>query len=393
MTSTASSSSGIACSFCSIFDGPLEPSTLQVPIDQIDLLEPPQPLADVLDASRADSVDSRELGVGGRDHVLEATELLNDFLDDKLGDPRDATEDAVAARADREVEGVELAVVAEQLGESAEVEDVLVRQPRERLLDRFQVPLGVLDRVVADQRRLFGGDADHRLLQLHLDQPALGAELDYVALDLDRHPGHELGPLQDGEGVVEDAAAFELEDAEAGRDLVEALAVLLERGQALVGLGEDGGDVLKDVLGPLDVERDDVAPLGDRDHQGVGLFRDALGGAVPGAGLAREDRRVRHQLDVGPDDLGGLAVEDDRAVHLRHLVEHRRRVVDVELDPSREQMGDIARLGDDDEGAGPGVDDVVDSLPQGAARGDDVEGPQKPGVLTFRQLLKLIPRQ
>ena len=50
-------------------------------------------------------------------------------------------------------------------------------------------------------------------------------------------------------------------------------------------------------------------------------------------------------------------------------------------------------LGDDDEGAGPGVDDVVDSLTQGAARRDDVEGPQKPGVLTFRQLLKLIPRQ
>ena len=39
------------------------------------------------------------------------------------------------------------------------------------------------------------------------------------------------------------------------------------------------------------------------------------------------------------------------------------------------------------------VDDVVDSLAQRAARCDDVEGPQQPGVLPFRKLLKLIPRQ
>ena len=230
--------------------------------------------------------------------------------------------------------------------------------------------------VVADQRGLVGGDADHRLLQLHLDQPALGAELDDVALDLDRHPGHQLGPLQDGERVVEDAAALELEHGEPGRDLVEALAVLLQRRQALVGLGEHRGDVLKDVLGPLDVEGDDVAALGDRDHQGVGLFGDALGGAVAGAGLRGEDRRVRHQLHVGPGDLRRLAVEHDRAVHLRHLVEHRRRVVDVELDPAGEQVGDVVEVADDDQAAGPRVDDVVDPLAQGAAGRDDVECPQ-----------------
>ena len=57
----------------------------------------------------------------------------------------------------------------------------------------------------------------------------------------------------------------------------------------------------------------------------------------------REDRRVRHQLHVGPGDLRRLGVEHDRAVHLRHLVEHRRRVVDVELDPAGEQVGDVAR--------------------------------------------------
>ena len=339
----------------------------------------------------ADSVDGLEVGVGGRQDLLQAAELVDDLLDDKLGDARDPAQHAVAARGDREVEGVELAVVAEQLGEAAEVEHVLVRQPRERLQHRGQVLLGVLDRVVADQRRLVGGDADHRLLELHLDQPALGAELDDVALDLDRHPGHQLGPLQHRERVVEDAAALELEHGQPGRDLVEARAVLVERRQALVRLGEHRGDVLEDVLGPLDVERDDVAALGDRDHQRVGLLGDALGGAVAGAGLGREDRRVGHQLDVGPGDLGRLGVEDDRAVHLRHLVEHRRRVVDVELDPAGEQVGDVLGVADDDQAAGPRVDDVVDPLAQRRPGGDDVEGPQQPGVLTFLQLLKLIP--
>ena len=228
--------------------------------------------------------------------------------------------------------------------------------------------------VVADQRGLVGGDADHRLLELHLDQPALGAELDDVALDLDRHPGDQLGALQDREHVVEDAAALELEHGQAGGDLVEALAVLVERRQALVGLGQHRGDVLKDVLGALDVERDDVAALGDRDDQRVGLFGDALGGAVPGPRLRAEDRRVGHQLDVGPGDLGRFVVEHDRAVHLRHLVEHRRRVVDVELDPAREQEGDVVEVADDDQAAGPRVDDVVDPLAQGTAWRNHVEG-------------------
>ena len=169
---------------------------------------------------------------------------------------------------------------------------MLVERGGERLV-------GVLGQVVVHERGLVGGDADHRLLELHLDQPALGAELDDVALDLDRHARHELGALQHGEHVVQRRAALELERGQAGRDLVEAGAVLVERRQRLVGLGEHDGDVLEDVLGAVDVERDDLAALGDRDHERVGLLGDALGGAVAGAGLEREDRRVRHQLDVG----------------------------------------------------------------------------------------------
>jgi hypothetical protein len=66
------------------------------------------------------------------------------------------------------------------------------------------------------QRAALGGDADHDLLELHLDEAALGAQLDDVALDLDRHARDELGALQDREHVVESHAALELERRQAG---------------------------------------------------------------------------------------------------------------------------------------------------------------------------------
>ena len=50
---------------------------------------------------------------------------------------------------------------------------------------------------------------------MHLDQPALGAELDDVALDLDRHARDQLGPLQDREHVMQGDAALELQRGEA----------------------------------------------------------------------------------------------------------------------------------------------------------------------------------
>ena len=175
------------------------------------------------------------------------------------------------------------------------------------------------------------------------------------------------------------------------RDLVEAGAVLLQRRQALVRLREHRRDVLEDVLHPLDVDRDDVAALRDRDHERLGLLRDALGGAVAGPGLHREDRRVGHQLDVRPADLLGARVEHDRTVHLRHLVEQRRRVVDVELDPAAEQERDLLGLGDQDQPAGARVDDAVDPLAQRRAGRDHVECPQQSGIETGLKLVQLIP--
>ena len=144
------------------------------------------------------------------------------------------------------------------------------------------------------ERGLVGGGADHRLLELHLDQPALGAELDDVALDLDRHARDELGALEHGEHVVQGRAALELEGGEAGRDLVEARAVLVERGQRLVGLGQHDGDVLEDVLRAVDVERDDLAPLGD---------------AITSASVCLETRSaVRWRVPVSSDRIVGSGI-------------------------------------------------------------------------------------
>ena len=182
------------------------------------------------------------------------------------------------------------------------------------------------------ERGLVRGHAHHRLLELHLDQPPLGAELDDVALDLHRHARDELAALEHCEHVVERDAALELERGEARGYLVEAAAVLVESGERLVGFGEHHRDVLEDVLGPVEVERHDVAAGGDGDHERVGLLGHALRGAVPRARFERQDRGIGHQLHVCPTDLGRVRVEDDRAVHLRHLVQQRGCVVDVELD-------------------------------------------------------------
>ena len=242
------------------------------------------------------------------------------------------------------------------------------------------------------ERRLLGRDADHRLVELHLDQPALGAELDDVALDLHRHPGDELGALEHREHVVQGRAALELERREPGGDLVEAAAVLVERRQRLVGLGQHDGDLLQDVLDPVDVERDDLAALGDRDHQRVGLLGDPLGGAMAGAGLQREDRRVRGELDVGVDDLRRVGAQQDRAVHLRQLVEERRRVVELDLDAAGEQERQLLHLADHDQAAGPRVEDVVDPLAQRRPRGDHLQRPDHPGLLaSFELVFELIP--
>src|SRR3954451_16997693 len=114
------------------------------------------------------------------------------------------------------VERVQLPVVAEQLGQAAKIQQVLVRQTRQRVQDHCESLLCGLDDVVAHEGGLVGGHADHRLLQLHLDQASLRAQLDDIALDLNCHASHELCSLKHCEHVVQRHAALELERGETG---------------------------------------------------------------------------------------------------------------------------------------------------------------------------------
>src|SRR4051794_35504354 len=123
--------SGMVSSFIGIRWPDRAASGLEIAVHQVDLLEPPEPLADVLRPDLADALDAFELGVGGREDLVEAAEDADDVLHHEPRQARDAPEDAVAAGGDGEVEGVDLAVVAEELREAPEVEQVLVREPRD----------------------------------------------------------------------------------------------------------------------------------------------------------------------------------------------------------------------------------------------------------------------
>src|SRR3954462_15913196 len=98
---------------------------LQVAVHEIELLKPAKALADVLRTNLAHALDGLESRVRGGEDLVEPAELAHDVLHDEAWQARNATEDAEAAGRDGIVERVDLAVVAEQLGEPPEVEQVL----------------------------------------------------------------------------------------------------------------------------------------------------------------------------------------------------------------------------------------------------------------------------
>src|SRR3954464_10641961 len=104
---------------------------LQVAIHEVDLLQPAKALADVLRTDLTHALDGLELRVRRGEDLVEPAELAHDVLHDEAWQARDAAENAEAAGRDGIVERVDLAVVAEQLGEPPEVKEVLVGQARD----------------------------------------------------------------------------------------------------------------------------------------------------------------------------------------------------------------------------------------------------------------------
>src|SRR5215217_8992106 len=125
--------SGMVSSFIGVRPGagppvPTVGSCLQVAVHEVDLLQPAKALADVLRTDLPHALHGLQLRVGGGEDLVQPPELADDVLHHELGKPWDAAKDAVAAGRDGKVERVDLAVVAEQLGEATEVEQVLVGQ-------------------------------------------------------------------------------------------------------------------------------------------------------------------------------------------------------------------------------------------------------------------------
>src|SRR5438046_3472834 len=102
---------------------------LQVAIHEIDLLESAKALADVLRPDLAYTLDRLQFGVRRGEHLVQSPEVAHDVRDNDARQPRDTAEDAIAPRGDGVIERVQFSVIAEHLGESTEVEKVLVRQP------------------------------------------------------------------------------------------------------------------------------------------------------------------------------------------------------------------------------------------------------------------------
>src|SRR3954453_4592190 len=88
--------SGMVSSFIGIGPGagrPFAGSCLQVPIDEIDLLKPPEALSDVLRADLPHAPDQFELGIGGGEKLDDPAEFADDVLHHELREARDAPQD------------------------------------------------------------------------------------------------------------------------------------------------------------------------------------------------------------------------------------------------------------------------------------------------------------
>ena len=60
---------------------------LEVPIDEVVLLQPSQALADLPGAYRSDAVDGLEIAMTGPDDRVETAKITYDMADDALGKP------------------------------------------------------------------------------------------------------------------------------------------------------------------------------------------------------------------------------------------------------------------------------------------------------------------
>ena len=313
----------------------------------------------------ADALDRLQVVDRGGEQLLQPAEVVDQPVDHRAGQPRHLRQQPVAPRADRGLQRLRGGRVAGGPGDLAEVEQLgggQRGQLGERLLRRPGAP--VAGQVVPGDQLPLRLHAGEQLVQLQGQQPAVGAELDDVALDLVRDPAHHLQPLGDAHRVPDGDQVLDLQRGQRAGDLVQPHLVALQGGQRLVGPGQDGGGVVQHVAPAVDVQPDHPHRLADRDHREAGLRGHPLRGAVPGAGLLGRDRRVGHQLHGGADDPGAVGGQHHRAVHLGQLAHPGGGELDVQREAAGADRLHDPVVAQHDQRAGVAAEDALQTVPQ-----------------------------
>ncbi len=235
-------------------------------------------------------------------------------------------------------------------------------------------------RVVAQHERALLAHPGEKLRELEGEQAAVGAELDDIALDLQRDAQHHLATLRDHRDIAHGDEVVDLQGGEVGAHLVESHAVALERRDGLVGAGEDRAGVLQDVAPTVDVDRDGRHGLADADRGVECLTRDPVGGAVARARLVGGECGIGVQVHGCAQDARRVVVEDDRAVHLGEFAQSIGGELDVEGEAAARDDIDRTVKAEDDERSGATAEDALEAVAQWRARSDHGQHVAKPGL-------------
>ncbi len=307
--------------------------------------------------------------------------MFNQPVDHRAGQPRHLGQQPEPARRHGRVEGVGRSRVAERLRHRDQVDQVGRGQCvelTERVVGR--VHPAAAGHVVANHESPVGLDAGHQLLELEGEQPAVGAELHHVPGDFVGDASYHFQALHHRDRVAHGHQVFDLQRGQRAADLVEPQLVALQRGERLIGLGQDRGRVVEDVPLPVHVQPDDPHRLAHRDDREAGLLRDALRRTVSGARLFRGNRRVRHQMHGGTNDFGAVAGQHHGTVHLAQFAQPGRGELDVEREAAGTQGFDHSIVAEHDERTGAPAQDPLQSVAQCGARCHQGEvGPQRVG--------------
>ena len=246
------------------------------------------------------------------------------------------------------------------------------------------ISLGRVTCVVANHQVVLGIHAGAgELLELHLHELALVAQLDNAILKLSLCLLHDLETRENAGDVGERNVVVELKGRQAQQGAVERLTGGLERGDELVDRAHDGGDGLDLVALAVNVHVDDGTTGRDRDHDGIGEHRHASGSAVTHARLTRGERGIGIEVEVGAQDLGEVAIDDDGAVHLGKLEQAVRGKRNVEREAVVTSSEHVFGVADADKGAQVTSNDHVEGGADRLARCRQANG-------LFHTLLQLV---